>query len=194
MSRHAFGTAIAFLLLGSAGFAQPPQPRAQTPAPAEKAPSAPSAPAPKPAEAPQPQGQPVNVKLDFTITDQLGTGEPAKRTVTLLVADRSGGSLRSSGNNIRAVLNVDATPQILTNGNIKVQLGLEYNPRQPPTTRPVLKSDTGETVQMPGEGGSTLNQRVAIILVPGKPLILSQAADPLSDRKITVEVRAEILK
>jgi hypothetical protein len=35
---------------------------------------------------------------------------------------------------------------------------------------------------------------VAIVLTSGKPLVLSQAADPLSDRKITVEVRADILK
>ena len=154
----------------------------------------PAAAPPKAAAEAPPQGQPVNVKLDFTITDLLGTGEPAKRTVSLIVADRSGGSIRSSGNNIRAMLNVDATPQILSNGNIKVQVGLEYNPRQPSTTRPVVKTATGETVDVPTEGGSTLNQRAAIVLVPGRPLMLSQAADPLSDRKITVEVRAEILK
>ena len=189
MSRHVIATAFICAFLGLFGHAE--QSRAQTPAPAEKPPSQSK---PAPSEAPAPAGQPVNVKFDFTITDQVGTENPAKRTVTLIVADRAMGNLRSSGNNIRAVLNVDATPQILTNGHIKVLLGLEYNPRQPPTTRPVLKGDTGETVQVPTDGGSTLNQRVAIILVPGKPLILSQAADPLSDRKITVEVRAEILK
>jgi hypothetical protein len=42
--------------------------------------------------------------------------------------------------------------------------------------------------------GSSLNQRVTIVIEPNKPLILSQAADPLSDRKITVEVRVSILK
>jgi hypothetical protein len=44
------------------------------------------------------------------------------------------------------------------------------------------------------EGGSSLNQRVVIVLEPNKPLMLSQAADPLSDRRITVEVRVSILK
>jgi len=180
MSRHVIAAAFILALPGSVG-----QARAQTPPPAESKPA--------PAETP-PQGQPVNVKFDFTITDQLGTGEPAKRTVTLIVADRAVGSLRSSGNSIRAVLNVDATPQILPNGNIRVQLGLEYNPRQPPTKMPMGKTPTGEPFEMQTEGGSTLNQRVAIVLVPGKPLVLSQAADPLYDRRITVEVRAEILK
>jgi hypothetical protein len=46
----------------------------------------------------------------------------------------------------------------------------------------------------PEPGGSSLNQRVGIILEGGKPLVISQAADPISDRKITVEIRATILK
>jgi hypothetical protein len=116
--------------------------------------------------------------------------------MSMIVADRSGGSIRSSGNSVRAMLNVDATPQILPNGNVKVQLGLEYNPRQPGGSSPIVKGPSGESaVQLPEEpGGSSLNQRVAIILEPGKPLVLSQAADPISDRKITVEIRAQILK
>ncbi len=100
MSRHVIAAAFIWAVLGSLGHAQ--QSAAQTPAPAEKPPSGPSKPAPS--EAPPVVGQPVNVKFDFTITDQLGTGEPAKRTLTLIVADRAVGSLRSSGNYIRAVL------------------------------------------------------------------------------------------
>ena len=167
----------------------------QPPAPGTTKQPAPAASAPEKKADEEPRGQPVNVKMDLTITDQMGTGEPAKKTVSMIVADRSAGSIRSSGNNIRAMLNVDAAPQILPSGNIKVQLGLEYNPRQGggPTTS--VKAASGETVQLPNEsGGSSLNQRVAIVLEPGKPLVMSQAADPLSDRKITVEVRATVLK
>ena len=120
----------------------------------------------------------MNVKLDITITDQGGSGDPAKRTVSMLVADRAAGSIRSIANSVRASLNVDATPQILPNGTIKVLLGLEYNPH---------RGDGPST-------GSSLNQRVSVVLVPGKPMVLSQAADPLSDRKISVEIRGEILK
>ena len=189
MPRLAIGAAFLVVLLAAAGQAQTDQTREQPPVPVEK-------PGPAQSRPPQegPPGQPVNVKFDFTITDQTGTGTPAKRTVSLIVADRSAGSLRSSANDVRAVLNVDASPQILPNGNVRVQVGLEYNPRQPATTKPVVMVETGKTLDMPVEGGSTLNQRVAIVLTPGKPLILSQAADPLSDRRITVEVRAEILK
>ena len=38
------------------------------------------------------------------------------------------------------------------------------------------------------------NERLSVILESGKPMIVSQAADPTSDRKITVEITATILK
>jgi hypothetical protein len=176
MSRYGICAAFIVLLFASAGSAQQAQSRGQIPAPAQKPAVAQSRP-PAPAEAPPP-GQPVNVKLDLTISDQAGPGEPSKKTVSMIVADRAAGSIRSVANNVRATLNVDATPQILPNGTIKVLLGLEYNPHRgdgPPT-------------------GSSLNQRVSVVLMPGKPMVLSQAADPLSDRKISVEIRGEILK
>jgi hypothetical protein len=178
MSREIIGAAFIVALLALPVQGQQAQGRgAQTPAPAEKPPSGQNR-TPAPAEAPVPLGQPVNVKLDLTITDQLGPGDPAKKMVSLIVADRTVGSIRSTANNVRATLSVDANPQILSNGNVRVQLGVEYNPQKgegPPT-------------------GSGLNQRITLVLVPGKPVVLSQAADPLSDRKITVEVRADILK
>jgi hypothetical protein len=39
-----------------------------------------------------------------------------------------------------------------------------------------------------------LNERIVTILESGKPIVISQAADPTSDRRIGVEVRATILK
>ena len=178
MSQYAAAAALVLAVFTSTGSAQQAPSPAQPPAAAGKpAPAEKPAPAQNRPEPPPPLGQPVNVKLDITITDQ-AAGEPAKKTVSLLVADRAVGSIRSIANSVRAQLNVDANPQILPSGLIKVQLGLEYNPQRgdgPPT-------------------GSSLNQRVSIVLTPGRPLLLSQAADPLSDRKITVEVRADILK
>jgi hypothetical protein len=188
MTRYVTGLAAIVLLLGAAATAQE---TAQ--APAKQAPIV-QGEAVQPGNQ-TPRAQPVNVRLDLTITDQMGPGEPARKTMSMLVADGAGGSIRSSGNSVRAALNVDATPQILSNGNIKVQLGLEYNPRQGSGATQTVKTSTGDTVQLPPEqGGSSLNQRVAVVLQPGKPLVLSQAADPVSDRKITVEIRAEILK
>jgi hypothetical protein len=59
-------------------------------------------------------------------------------------------------------------------------LGLEYNPR-------TLGSDA------PTEW-SSLNEQIGVVLEPGKPLIVSQAADPASERKISVQVRATPMK
>lgn len=195
MSRHIIGAAFIAALLAASVHAQEAQGRGgQTPAPAEKPQSGQNRP-PSPAELAAPSGQPVNIKLDLTITDQLASGAPAKKTVSMIVADRYSGSIRSIGNSVRATLNVDATPQILQNGNVRLQLGLEYNPRQPTTAPEKVKGPNGEVLELPrDEGGSSLNQRVVIVLEPNKPLMLSQAADPLSERKITVEVRVSILK
>jgi hypothetical protein len=122
------------------------------------------------ARASEPLGQVVNIKFDMTITDQSGGGDAGKKTVSLLIADRQTGFIRSTGFSKEAGqvrLNVDARPQILANGNIRAMIGLEY----PSTT-----------------------QQLTIILEPGKPLVLSQTADPISDRKVTVEVRATVVK
>jgi hypothetical protein len=85
--------------------------------------------------------------------------------------------VRSQG---RVQINVDARPQILQSGAIRLMLGLEYNPR-------TLGNDA------PTEW-SSLNEQLGVVLQPGKPLLVSQAADPASDRKITVELTATILK
>lgn len=129
-----------------------------------------------------PVGQPTNIKLDVTITDQTGPGEPLKKVVTMVVADRGNGSIRSGGlirAQGRVQINIDASPIILQNGAIRVRLGLEYNPRMP-------GSD--------GTAESSLNEQMTVILDAGKPMVVSQAADPASDRKIMVEVRASLMK
>jgi hypothetical protein len=170
---------------------QPTPPSARTPqptAPREQAP----APTPAPARAPEPLGQPVNIKLEITITDQAGPGDPSKKTITMMLADRTNGGIRSSGT--QAVtssgmapvsINVDAAPTILKDGAVRLQLGLEYQPR--PSADP-------SQAAVPPSRMSTLNERITVIAQDGKPLTISQAADPGSDRKIMIELRATVLK
>ena len=119
---------------------QKPAPSPARPATTPQQPTATERP-PQPAPARAPEGQPVNIRLEITITDQAGPGEPAKKTITMVVADRSNGGIRSSGT--QAVtssglapvsINVDASPTILKEGSIRLQLGLEYQPR--PTQDP----------------------------------------------------------
>jgi hypothetical protein len=165
--------------------------RPQQPAPAEK--PAQPAPAREPARAPEPLGQPVNVKLEVTITDQAGPGDPTKKIVTMFVADRTVGSVRSNGFQNTGMgtqpvsINVDATPTILKDGGIRLQFGLEYQPRPP------LEPQTQQAPVSLGRM-SQINERLTVILQEGKPLLISQGADPSGDRKITVELRATLVK
>ena len=213
MSRTFYGTLAAALLAAASALAQetprqaaPAQRPGMTPAqkppvlqtPATQQPTTPGQQTPAAARPspPEPPAQPVNVKIDITITDQAGPGQPATRTVTMIVADRRHGSIRSTANQVQARMFVDAEPRILPNGNVQVFLGLEYNPRQAldPDQKPSDPAFANMIPQSASLGGSSLNQRITLILEPGKPLIISQAADPVSDRKITVEVRATLLK
>jgi len=143
---------------------------------------APAAPRPDPR-------QPINIRLELTITDQSGPGAPAKRTVSMIVADgregsiRSGGRLNIEGKGLHEVtLNVDAEPWILDDNKIRLHLALEYTPKPDPDNA------------MSGEGRSRLSERLGLIVEAGKPMLISQASDPTSDRKITVDLVATILK
>jgi hypothetical protein len=77
-----------------------------------------------------------------------------------------------------AVLNVDATPRLQKDGRVVLQLSLEYRPQE--------KVDATDA--------APINEFLTVLLQSGKPLVVTQAADPSSDRKVTVEVTATILK
>src|SRR4051794_40861818 len=53
---------------------------------------------PKPQQGPGPDVRRRNVSIEFAIGDQTGAAAPIKKVVTLIVADRQKGSVRSSGN------------------------------------------------------------------------------------------------
>jgi hypothetical protein len=172
MLRRFAGVALILALAAVAATAQtqPPPPKPQ------------EQPNPRP-PLPDPAGQPTNIRLELSISDQAGPGESVKKTVTMLIADRGNGSIRSGGSirgQGRVQINVDASPIILSNGAIRLRLALEYNPRS-------AQSDTATEAP-------SLHEQMMVILDAGKPLVLSQSADPGSDRRITVEVRATVLK
>jgi hypothetical protein len=196
LKQTAIIVATASLLTAGAVAQERPAPATTRPAPAPQAESPartqPAPPREQPARPPEPTGQPLNIKLEVTITDQAGPGEPTRKVVSMFVADRAVGSVRSNGFQSTAgmgtqpvSINVDATPTILRDGSIRLQFGLEYQPRPPlepqQTTAPLGRL-------------SQLNERLTVILQENKPMLISQAADPGSDRKITVELRASIVK
>jgi hypothetical protein len=171
---------------------QPPKPtpRVQTPAPSPT-------PTPRgvvpPENARNVRGRDLNVQVELTISDQLGSAAPEKKVVSLLAADQSMGRVRATASARRSDLgqvgtglNVDARPVILDNDRIMLELTLEYMPlREPPT-----EGSGPRLIQQP----TNLHESLTVILQNGKPLMISQAADPISDRKMTVEVKATVIR
>ena len=199
-------TAILMMAGATAAAAQDADPALQKPEP-KKADGRQSAPKP-----PEPAPLPFNIKIEVSITDQSGSGTPAKKVVSMIASDRQSTNIRSSASvpvpttifskpagatdstpaNVPAMsytyrnvtINVDARPVIMQKdpNRISLSLGLEYMPRT-----------EGRQEEM-APGMASWRENLSLILESGKPMIVSQAADPTSDRKITVEITATILK
>ncbi len=162
------------------GAPQQPRPGAAPAAPKE----APRAPVPER----RPRGRDVNLRVELTIGDQSGTSVPATKVVSMILADGTSGRIRASADaqpqraNVGMVgtrLNVDARPTLIEGDRILLELTVEYAPLT-----------EGEVTQRP----TLLNEYLWVILQNDKPMIISQAADPVTDRKMTVEVKASIVK
>jgi len=195
----------ALILVASHALAQTPAPRPPVvpappaaPAPparpqAAPAPPAANAPAPPPAPpAPAPLGsrQPINIKVEVTFSEEGGGAAPLRKIVSTVAGDGFSGSVRematlATPNGSNAIgptaLNVDASPVILSNGKLRVALNFQYSAGQSTT---------------PGEARARTDIRQSLVLVleSGKSLKVTEATDPLSDRKVNVEVTATILK
>lgn len=164
--------------------------------------AAPAAPQPTPAAAPVPQptpqrsereGQPVNIRVDLTITDQRGGNPVFKKTITVVTADGLGGFIRSTARyqSIGDVpLNVDAQPRLLPDGKIRVSVNLQYD-------LPV-SLDPSETRNEERRAGpltkTSIHENLSLILESGKSIVAAQSADPVGDRQVMIEVKATILR
>lgn len=132
-----------------------------------------------------------NVRVELTISDQRADGPNEKKQVSMIVSETSWGKIRThattrppsptAGPNMDVALNVDARPFITAGGQIQLELVVNYNP---------LDETNKAGLVRPTE----LNQSLTVILQSGKPLVVAQAADPMVDRKMIVEVVATILK
>jgi hypothetical protein len=170
---------------------------------AQQKPGAPAQAKPEPASKPEPAPPPGdvrqrNVSIEVTIADQAGSGEAVKKVVTMIVADRRMGSVRSGGSVVatskaaagapammtaerrEVTLNIDANPIVQLDGSVLLSLTLEYIPR------PEEPENTGAEAK--------LNQRLTVTLESGKPMVISRAPDPAGNRKIHVEVTATVMK
>lgn len=129
-------------------------------------------------------GQPVNIRIELTIRDQRGAAQPDTKTVSLVTADRSpsrirtGGTVRTDKFGLQNVqLNVDARPTLIRDGRMRLFMTFEYRP--------------ADTEASPS---NNISEMIECVLAPDQALIVSKSADPNSDRSVTVEVKATILK
>ncbi|MEO7271904.1 MAG: hypothetical protein ABIX28_17870 [Vicinamibacterales bacterium] len=182
--------------VGLSASAQAPSPTAARPV-QQPTPVA-GAPASQPARVPEPAGQPLNITLELTITDQGGSGPATKKTVSMIVADRQNGSIRSTGrvgSGRNVTINVDARPLITKDNVVRLDLSLEYQPVVDDRSAAAASTATPSPVGFPPDPSySNLNQRISVLLESGKALVISQAADPGSARQISVEVKATIAR
>ena len=145
---------------------------------------------PPPAQAPgqnQPRAEPPsswqNVKIDIVVVDS-GTPEPQNRkSVSMLVLDGRSGAVRSFAGN-SSHINVDASPTIRADGMIYLRVTFEY------------RIDVSGQQPQPAPNAYNINFSESLYLVvpDGRPVTASQAADPRSDRKVTVEITATVQK
>jgi hypothetical protein len=127
------------------------------------------------------RGGPVssdNVRLDISITDTYG-GTPTKKTVSLLVAENENATLRSASSGGGVIINIDARAYARSADRDVVSLTVQYTP-----------------MSKPDSGGSPANiqESITTVVPDGKLTMISQSADPGSDRKVTLEVTATVIK
>jgi hypothetical protein len=94
----------------------------------------------------------------------------------LLVEDNQSARLRTGRGN--GVLNLDVRPQTVREGRVRLLVSLEFTPQEAPDRPP----------QPP------ISESIVALVDDGKSFVLSQSADPGSDRKVRVEVKSTILR
>ena len=134
-------------------------------------------------EPPRQPGQLANIRVDVKITDERSGQAPVSKTVSLTVADRRDGFVRASAQDFGPVpLNIDASP-VIEGARIRLDLGLQYTW--------IDDAATGEARQ---RSRRDFQQRLGLVLEDGKTMRVAQSADPLSDRRVSLEVTATILR
>jgi len=172
---------LAAALAATMLMAQEPAPKASPkPRPAPEKPEARPEPPPRP-------GQLANVRIDVKVTDERPGQPPVTKLVSLTVADRRDGFIRSApqiqlpGFNAGPLpLNVDASPAI-EGARIRLGLGLEYFSVEP----------ASEAKQ---DNRTEIRERLQLVLEDAKPMRVAQSADAMSERRVSVEVTATILR
>jgi hypothetical protein len=181
----------------------PPPPPAAPPPGAPRAQRAPQSPRPVIAAIPPGEGpyvaKDVNIRVDATITESRGEQTLGRKVISVTLRDGDTGSVRSSAlvpqpkfggspddqGLTRAPLNMDATVFLREGGRVLARVTLEYNRGS---------VEIGNSGAQRAAFDSGIRQSVSVMLENGKPLVVAQSADPEGDRRVTLELKATILK
>lgn len=128
-----------------------------------------------------------NVRVEVVLTEQGSLAPPNSKTVTITTTDGNWGKIRSSVHSRSyggAPLNIDARPTVTGDGRVLLQITLEYSQGRNADAE-------GNTDRI---SNLSINESATVLLDNAKPLTISQSADPIGDRKVTVEVKATVLK
>ena len=117
----------------------------------------------------------MNIQIEIVLVSEGGADGTARKTMTLTLADRQEGSVRSMdrGAGSQGTLNLDARPVVQPNGKVLTRIGLEFQ--------------SGNDVPF-------VQVRAQPLLESGKALRISRAVSPKGDRSVTVEVTATVLR
>ena len=164
-----------FLLSVSVAAQQPTAPKVPAP------PAPPAAPAPPaPPADPEQGGQPINIRLDVTVTDQNGQGLAQPKSLMVMLADRAMGRTRAAFQD--RSISVDARPTIVGD-RIRVHL--------------TIQSERAASFGPPKETDDhTIGWRNAfsLLLENSRPMLALETVDAVTKRKMSIEVKATIQK
>jgi hypothetical protein len=141
----------------------------------------------------------VNIRVEATITESRGEQTLGRKVISVTLRDGDTGSVRSSAlvpqpkfggspdeqGLTRAPLNMDATVFLREGGRVLARVTLEYNRGS---------VEIGNSGAQRAAFDSGIRQSVSVMLENGKPLVVAQSADPEGDRRVTLELKATILK
>jgi hypothetical protein len=125
------------------------------------------------------------VKVEVTVTEQVGAKPPHLKSLSLTTADGESAQIRNQpevatpGPVLPAPFSVDALPQLIDANRLRLGLSIDYN-----------------VVDATSEKGARnqVRSRQQLVLESGKPMIVSESTDPMTERRVTVTVTATILR
>jgi hypothetical protein len=192
--------------------APPPPPAAPPPPGAPPAPGARRSvrpPQPRPANAESRRAERdvnytskgINIRIDATVTESRGEQVLGRKVISVTLVDGENGAVRSSamvpinqsndgpkawpGDFQRVPLNMDAMVRLRDDNRVHARVTLDYNRGS---------VDIGESGAGRAARENFIRQSVSVILDNGRPLIVAQSADPEGDRRVTLELKATVLK